>query len=91
MDVGCIYSKTWSREGKMFYRVKFRAAPEEYIFELGDISFKVTVRDAMQEIRNTFKIRNDKLMMYDESSAQMLESDEIQKLRTYILKRMPKV
>ena len=89
--MGYIYIKTWSRGGKMFYRIKFKAAPEEYVFELGHINFKVIVNDAIQVIRDNFKIRNANLVLFDENSNAMLETDELHNARTYTVKRIPRV
>ena len=73
----------------MFYRIKFKAAPEEYVFELGDVKYKVIVSDVIRVIKDKFKIRNANLVLFDENSA-MLETDEIHNARTYIVKRVPK-
>ena len=43
----------------MFYRVKFKAAPQEYVFKMGDVKHNVIVNDMLHMIRDYFKIRND--------------------------------
>ena len=75
----------------MFYRIKFKAAPQEYVFELGDVKFKVIVSDAIQVIRDNFKIRNANLVLLDENCNAMLETEEIHNARTYTVKRIPRV
>ena len=74
----------------MFYRIKFKAAPEEYVFELGDVKYKVIVSDVIRGIKDNFKIRNANLVLFDENCTAMIETDEIHNARTYIVKRVPK-
>ena len=47
----------------MHYRIRFKAAPKEFIFEA--LKHFVLVRDVIQTIRNNFKIFQDDLQVYD--------------------------
>ena len=75
----------------MVYRIKFKAVPEEYVFELGDVKFKVIVCHVIRVIRDNFKIKNANLILLDENCAAMVETDEIHNARTYFVKRIPRV
>ena len=74
---------------RMFYRIRFKAAPEEYIFELGDVKYKMIVKDVIRLIKDTFKIRKANLVLLNDNKIMMKETDEIQNGRTYIVKRIP--
>ena len=69
---------------RMFYRIKFKAAPQEYVFEMDDVKHIVIVNDVLH------MIRNDNLILLDENCTMLVETDEIHNARTYTVKRIPK-
>jgi len=74
----------------MFYRIKFRACPSEYIFEVGNVNYDVLVRDAIQLIRLNFKIKRDNLNLYDDTGSMLKLLDKIENGKTYIVRRVPR-
>ena len=73
----------------MFYRIKFRACPTEYVFEMGKVNYEVLVKDVLPILRDTFKIMHDNLILYDVNYILKL-TDKIQNARTYIIRRVPR-
>ena len=45
-----------------FYRIKFRACPMEYVFQLRRANRIILVRDVLQLIGNVFKIKRDQFV-----------------------------
>ena len=70
----------------MYYRVKFKSVPEEFVFV--ECGF-VLVRDLIQSVRDHFKIYQSDLAVYDEHCIRLYEAEHIQNARTYIVKRIP--
>ena len=71
----------------MYYRIKFKAAPKEFVFET--IKHFVLVKDVMQTIRKNFKIYQDDLIVYNDGGIQMDVNNCIENGRTYVVKRIP--
>ena len=71
----------------MYYRIRFKAAPKEFIFET--LRHFVLARDVIQTIRNNFKIFQDDLRVYDENGKRLQEMDKVHNGRTFIIKRVP--
>lgn len=70
----------------MFYRIRFKAAPEEFVFEVKSF---VLVRDVIQTVRDNFKIYKDELVVYDENCKRLHDTDQVDSGRTYVVKRIP--
>ena len=73
----------------MYYRIKFKAAPQELVFEA--LRHFVFVRDLIQTVRHNFKISQADLQVYDERGNRLQETDSVDNGRTYIIKRVPSV
>ena len=71
----------------MYYRIKFKATPKEFVFEA--VKQFVLVKDMMQTIRKNFKIYQDDLIVYTDGRIQMDVNDCIENGRTYVVKRIP--
>ena len=76
----------------MYYRIKFKAALEEFIFELTgrEKQQHVTVRNIIRTVKENFKIKNVNLVVLNEDCSRVLrETEDIENARTYIIKRIP--
>ena len=74
----------------MFYRIRFKAGIDEYMFEV-KTGF-TTVKDIKDTVKKNFGIENSDIIVFDESGInQMMEMDLVQNTRTYIVKRIPNV
>ena len=71
----------------MYYRIKFKAAPTEFVFEA--TRHFVLVRDVVQTVRKNFHIYQDDLQVYNQDATLMQETDSVDNGRTYIVKRVP--
>ena len=71
----------------MYYRVKFKATPKEFVFEA--VKQFVLVKDMMQTIRKNFKIYQDDLIVYTDGRIQMDVNDCIENGRTYVVNVYP--
>ena len=69
----------------MFYRIKFKAAPQEFVIET--IEHFILARDVIEVVRNNFKIRSE-LMIY-ENGKKLQEEHYVENGKTYIV-RVPK-
>ena len=73
----------------MYYRIQFKAAPEEFLFELKQEK-NVRVQDVIQLTKDNFKIKYSTLVLHtDEDQRQLGEKEYIENGRTYIVKRIP--
>ena len=73
----------------MFYRIRFKAGIDEYMFEV-KTGF-TTVKDIKDVIKKNFGFQNSDIIVFDESGInQMMETDLVQNARTYLVKRTPK-
>ena len=70
----------------MYYRIRFKAAPVEFVFEV--LMHFVLVRDIIQTIRHNFKLYQSDLQVYDENGNRLQEMDKVHNGRTYIVKRV---
>lgn len=71
----------------MFYRIRFKAAPEEFVFEA--LMHFVLVRDVIRTVRRNFKIYEADLAVYDENGNRLQETGSVDNGRTYVVKRIP--
>ena len=71
----------------MHYRIKFKASSQEFVFEA--MKYFVLARDVIQTVRNTFSMYKTELQIYHENGTIMDETDEVENVRTYIVKRLP--
>ena len=76
--------------GMFLYRIKFRACPTEYVFQLRRANRIILVRDVLRLIRNMFKIKRDQLELYDDNGDLLRLSDKVEEVRTYIVRRLLK-
>ena len=74
----------------MFFRIQFRAAASEYIFELGKINHSVLVKDVTKIVKTNFKIKHDNLLVFNENFERLNDTIVIENARRYIVKRVPK-
>ena len=73
----------------MYYRIRFKAAPEEFLFELKQEK-NVRVQDVIQLTKDNFKIKYSTLVLLtDEDQRQLGAKEYIENGRTYIVKRIP--
>ena len=73
----------------MYYRIRFKAAPEEFVFELKQEK-NVRVQDVIQLTKDNFKIKYSTLVLLtDEDQRQLGAKEYIENGRTYIVKRIP--
>ena len=71
----------------MHYRIKFKAAPQEFVFEA--MKHFVFAKDVVETVRINFNIYKSELVLYDENGNKLQESDEVENGRTYVVKRIP--
>ena len=71
----------------MYYRIRFNAAPKEFIFET-EKGF-IIVKDLVENIRKNFKIYRDDLEVYCGEGVKLQLKDSVENGRTYIIKRKP--
>ena len=79
-----------TKKGMFLYRIKFRACPMEYVFQMRGANRIILVRDVLRLIRNVFKIKRDELELYDDNGDLLKLSDKVEKVRTYIVRRLLK-
>ena len=73
----------------MYYRIRFKAAPEEFLFELKQEK-NVRIQDVIQLTKDNFKIKHSTLVLLTaEDQRQLDEKEYIESGRTYIVKRIP--
>ena len=72
---------------EMYYRIKFKAAPEEFVFEVLRAKKFEIVRDVIRTVKDNFKIQSDVLVL-DENCRVLTETEPIH-ARIYIVKRIP--
>ena len=73
----------------MYYRISFKAAPQEYVFEVLGVKHFVIVRDVIQTMKDNFKIQQSDILVLDENCRVLAETEPIEHGRTYIVKRIP--
>ena len=72
----------------MYYRIRFKAAPEEFVFEA--VRYFVTVKDIVKTVRKTFNIYQSNLHVFDErGTTRLQEKHSVENGRTYIVRRVP--
>lgn len=71
----------------MHYRIKFKAAPQEFVFEM--MSCFVLARDVIKTVRTNFNLYKSELIVYNQRGDKLEETDDIENGRTYIIKRIP--
>lgn len=72
----------------MYYRIQFRACPEDvYLFEQLT-NDKAHVSDVIHQLKEHFKIKHSTLKVFDGES-ELASQDFIQSGRTYIVRRVP--
>ena len=71
----------------MYYRIKFKAAPEEFVFET--IKHFVLVKDVIKTVKENFKILQDDLQVYSDEGKRLDPKDNVDNGRTYVIKRVP--
>ena len=72
---------------KMYYRIKFKAAPKEFVFEA--IKHFVLVKDVILTIKRNFKLLRDDLHVYSDEGIRLQPEDHVENGRTYVIKRVP--
>ena len=80
----------------MYYRIRFKAAPEEFIFETkGRGHNNNTVGDVIRTVREKVMITHETLLLLlgEDRSRVLLETEKIKNSRTYIVvvKRKPSI
>ena len=74
----------------MFYRIRFKAGIDEYMFEV-KTGF-TTVKNIKDTVKKNFGFHNSDIIVFDENGInQMMEMDLVQNARTYLVKRIPNV
>ena len=76
--------KNWD---KMYYRIRFKAAPKEFVFEA--IKHFVLVKDVILTIKKNFKLLRDDLHVYSDEGIRLQPEDHAENGRTYVIKRVP--
>ena len=71
----------------MYYRIKFKAAPKEFVFEA--IKHFVLVKDVILTIKKNFKLLRDDLHVYSDEGIRLQPEDHVENGRTYVIKRVP--
>ena len=71
----------------MYYRIKFKAAPKEFVFET--IKHFVLVKDVILTLKENFKILQDDLHVYNDEGMRLQPEDHVENGRTYVIKRVP--
>ena len=75
----------------MYYRIQFKAVPEEFFFELLQEK-NVRVQDVIQITKDNFKIKHSNLILLAPEDLRKLDVKEyIDNGRTYIVKRIPMI
>ena len=72
---------------KMYYRIKFKAAPKEFVFEA--IKHFVLVKDVILTLKENFKILQDDLHIYSDEGMRLQPEDHVENGRTFVIKRVP--
>ena len=73
--------KNWD---KMYYRIRFKAAPKEFVFEA--IKHFVLVKDVILTIKKNFKLLRDDLHVYSDEGIRLQPEDHVKNGRTYVIK-----
>ena len=71
----------------MYYRIRFKAAPKEFVFET--IRHFVLVKDVILTIKKNFKLLRDDLHVYSDEGIRLQPEDHVENGRTYVIKRVP--
>ena len=71
----------------MYYRIKFKAAPKEFVFEA--VKHFLLVKDVIITIKENFRILQDDLHVYSDEGTRLQPEDHVKNGRTYIIKRVP--
>ena len=71
----------------MYYRIKFKATPKEFVFEA--IKHFVLVKDVILTLKENFRIFQDDLHVYSDEGIRLQPEDHVVNGRTYIIKRVP--
>ena len=73
----------------MYYRIRFKAAPEEFLFEHKHQKI-VRVQHVIHIVKDNFRIKQSTLVLLTvEDQRQLDEKEYIESGRTYIVKRIP--
>ena len=74
----------------MYYRIRFKAGSEEFVFEELRAKHFVMVSDVIRTVKDHFKIEQADILILDENYSRVLaETETIEHARTYIVKRIP--
>ena len=68
----------------MYYRIKSKAAPKEFVFEA--IKHFVLVKDVILTLKENFKIVRDDLYVYSDEGIRLQPEDHVKNGRTYVIK-----
>ena len=71
----------------MYYRIKFKAAPKEFVFET--IEHFVLVKDVILTVRKNFKIHQDDLRVFSDEGMRLHPEHHMENGRTYVIKHVP--
>ena len=71
----------------MYYRIKFKAAPQEFVFET--IEHFLLVKDIILVLKKNFRILQDDLHVYSDEGIRLYPKDHVENSRTYVVKRVP--
>ena len=71
----------------MYYRIKFKAAPQEFVFET--IERFLLLKDIILVLKENFRILQDDLHVYSDEGIRLYPKDHVENGRTYVIKRVP--
>ena len=71
----------------MYYRIKFKATPKEFVFET--IQHFTLVNDVILTVKENFKMLQDDLHVYSDDGIRLQPEDHVENGRTYVIKRVP--
>ena len=71
----------------MYYRIKFKAAPKEFVFEA--IQHFTQVNDVILTVKENFKMLQDDLHVYSDDGIRLQPEDHVENGRTYVINRVP--
>ena len=71
----------------MYYRIKFKAAPKEFVFEA--VKHFLLVKDVIITIKENFRTIQDDLHVYSDKGIRLHPKDHVENGRTYTIKRVP--
>ena len=71
----------------MYYRIKFKAVPREFVFET--IQHFTLVNDVILTVKENFKMLQDDLHVYSDDGIRLQPENHVENGRTYVIKRVP--